>query len=384
MSSQKVITITSLIEKVGRRLHMATLAKWTAYRIQQLLMPPRKWAIDIEKAEEILNKLHKDLHNSAVWELPRPQQYKWDLEVIIPVYNAEDYIQKCIDSVLNQETQYSFHIILVNDSSTDRSAEIIQTYKDNAKITILHQKNSGVSVARNNGLRHTEAKYVTFIDSDDMMAPGAIEAYMKEAYANDADIVEGSYRRISPEGKFFAGEKRVYNNDAQRKDMAGFVCMKAIRTSLFEHICFPASYWHQDTITAMLLVPASEKRILISNDVYYYTYNTNSMSFSPKAKPKRLETLYVTRAILEGAKKLGLISKDPQYAYHNYLKQVRMNRFRTESLGLDVEWAVFCIHCDLLKKYFENITCTEPNLKDIEIALKTTNISLYRRACLMY
>lgn len=384
MSFRKIITITTFIEKVGRHLHMGILAKWIAYRFQQLLIPPRQWEVDIKKAEKILNSLHKDPHNSAIWKLSCPQQYKWDLEVIIPVYNAEDYIQKCIDSVLNQNTKYSFHIILVNDSSTDRSAEIIDTYKDNVKIKILHQKNSGVSVARNNGLRHAEAKYVTFIDSDDMMAPGAIEAYMKEAYANDADIVEGSYKRISLEGKLFAGEKRAYNNSAQRKDMSGFVCMKAIKTSLFEHICFPASYWHQDTITAMLLVPASEKRVLISDDVYYYTYNINSMSFSPKAKPKRLETLYVTRAILESADELGLISKDLQYAYHNYLRQVRMNRFRTESLGLDVEWAVFCIHCDLLQRYFRNVTCKEPVLKDIEIALKTMDINLYRKACLMY
>ena len=97
------------------------------------------------------------------------------ISVIIPVYNTEKYINKCINSVLNQ-TLSNIEIIVVDDGSTDHSCEIIEQYKikDN-RIKIIRQKNLYAGVARNNGLKNAIGEYVYFLDSDDFITPRCLE-----------------------------------------------------------------------------------------------------------------------------------------------------------------------------------------------------------------
>ena len=91
------------------------------------------------------------------------------LSVIVPVYNVEDHLHKCVDSIINQTFQ-DFEIILVNDGSTDSSPQICEDYlKKDARIKVIHQQNEGVSVARNTGIELAEGDYITFVDSDDWL-----------------------------------------------------------------------------------------------------------------------------------------------------------------------------------------------------------------------
>jgi glycosyltransferase EpsJ len=92
------------------------------------------------------------------------------ISVIIPIYNVEKYLSKCIDSVLNQSYAHC-EIILVDDGSTDRSGEIADQYKSMfpEKITVVHQENGGLGSARNTGLKRATGKYVLFLDSDDWL-----------------------------------------------------------------------------------------------------------------------------------------------------------------------------------------------------------------------
>ena len=97
------------------------------------------------------------------------------LSVIVPVYNAEDHLEKCLDSIINQ-TFKDLEIILVNDGSTDNSAKICDNYvKKDARIKVIHQQNSGVSAARNRGIDIAAGDYITFVDSDDWLEPQMYE-----------------------------------------------------------------------------------------------------------------------------------------------------------------------------------------------------------------
>lgn len=97
------------------------------------------------------------------------------ISIIVPVYNTAKYLQKCLDSIINQ-TYSNLEIICVNDGSTDNSLEILQTYaKKDRRIQIITQKNQGLSSARNQGLKHASGQYLTFIDSDDEVKPDFIE-----------------------------------------------------------------------------------------------------------------------------------------------------------------------------------------------------------------
>ena len=111
------------------------------------------------------------------------------ISVIIPVYNVEKYLCECVDSVLNQ-TYENFEIILVNDGSTDSSGEICDEYVDkDERITVIHQKNGGLSVARNTGLSEANGDYVYFLDSDDYIAKNAFEILLEIAEKDKSDIV---------------------------------------------------------------------------------------------------------------------------------------------------------------------------------------------------
>lgn len=92
-----------------------------------------------------------------------------DLDIIIPAYNAQNYIQKCLDSVLSQETEYKYRAIVIDDGSTDDTGKILDSYKD---IYLIHQENKGFSGARNTGLARASAEYIMFLDSDDELCRG--------------------------------------------------------------------------------------------------------------------------------------------------------------------------------------------------------------------
>lgn len=111
------------------------------------------------------------------------------ISIIIPVYQAENYICRCVDSILSQ-IYSNLEIILVDDGSTDKSCEICDQYakKDN-RIKVIHQVNSGVSVARNRGLDICSGEYVTFVDSDDFIEPNMYEEMMKNAEEYHCDVV---------------------------------------------------------------------------------------------------------------------------------------------------------------------------------------------------
>ena len=111
------------------------------------------------------------------------------ISVIIPVYNVEEYLRECIDSVLNQ-TFSDFEVILVNDGSTDSSGEICDEYVEkDERVTVIHQKNGGLSVARNIGLSEANGKYVYFLDSDDYISENALKTLLDIAENDNSDIV---------------------------------------------------------------------------------------------------------------------------------------------------------------------------------------------------
>ena len=120
---------------------------------------------------------------------------KWPLvSVIIPVYNVEQYLRECVDSVINQTYRY-IEIILIDDGSTDSSGNICEEYKStDSRIRLIHQENHGLGYARNVGLREAAGKYIIFLDSDDYWELTALEDLVEEAEKNDLQMIAFSAR----------------------------------------------------------------------------------------------------------------------------------------------------------------------------------------------
>ena len=122
--------------------------------------------------------------------------------LIIPVYNSEKYIGKCLDSILNQ-TYTNFEILVVNDGSKDNSQKVIEEYQNKYpdKIIAINQENKGVSKTRNESIKKASGDYIMFIDNDDFLDSDYIETFITEAEKGDYDVVLGGYRRPNENGK---------------------------------------------------------------------------------------------------------------------------------------------------------------------------------------
>lgn len=119
------------------------------------------------------------------------------VSVIIPAYNVEEYIGQCLESILNQ-TYKDFEVVIVDDGSNDRTVEIIEQYQNkNSNISLLRQKNSGQSIARNKGLSVAKGEYIVYIDSDDWLASDdALEKLVNAIITSDADFVQASFEFV--------------------------------------------------------------------------------------------------------------------------------------------------------------------------------------------
>ena len=115
------------------------------------------------------------------------------ISIIVPIYNAEEYLQACIESLIRQ-TEKELQLILVNDGSTDESLAIAQAYaKQDARIEIYSQPHAGQSAARNNGLKHAKGEYIAFVDADDALEPDWCERHL--AAIDGVDYVQSGYKR---------------------------------------------------------------------------------------------------------------------------------------------------------------------------------------------
>lgn len=132
----------------------------------------------------------------------------YKVSIIIPVYNTEKYIHKCVDSVLGQ-TYNNIEVILVDDESPDRCSEICDEYsKIDNRIKVIHKKNSGLGFTRNAGLEHVSGDFVTFLDSDDWIDSNHIENLLNPYLSDSVDLVIGSYKRCSNEEELIRYEKQ--------------------------------------------------------------------------------------------------------------------------------------------------------------------------------
>ena len=123
------------------------------------------------------------------------------VSVIITVYNAQEGIKQCLDSLLNQSFT-DFEIILLNDGSTDNSLEVIKKYAaDNDFIRVIDKENEGVAKTRNKGIQLANGKYIVFIDNDDFVDSDYLERFYNEIDQEQLDIVLGGYKRVNQEMK---------------------------------------------------------------------------------------------------------------------------------------------------------------------------------------
>lgn len=214
------------------------------------------------------------------------------ISIIIPIYNVEKYLPKCLDSVISQ-TYTNIEIILVNDGSTDSSGSICDDYalKD-SRIIVVHKENGGVSSARNMGLAKAEGEWVLFVDADDILPDDALEYYARIVKDEDVGMVLGGYIECKETGEIILSNNKSFEKklsmldclklfySTNKEEFQGYVCNRLMKLSIIREnrIKFNESiHFKEDGLFAVqYMVNCSLPCFISSKVVYHYYMHENS------------------------------------------------------------------------------------------------------------
>ncbi|MGK9326990.1 glycosyltransferase family 2 protein [Aerococcus urinaeequi] len=200
------------------------------------------------------------------------------VSVIMPVFNVQDYVERAMNSILEQ-TYTNWEMIMVNDGSTDQSLKILKYYKNlDSRITVISQKNSGSGIARQNGLNHSKGKYIVFVDPDDFIDKNALKHNVEimEKYNPDLIVNGFSMRYKSKQGKIDTIEYSSKLN--------GFFSQKDFRNSFYEYeSASPRSLWNKMYNSDMLK----------ENDIQFTNQKTGQDALFNYEVYKHLNSIYI-------------------------------------------------------------------------------------------
>lgn len=218
--------------------------------------------------------------------------------IIVPVYNVEKYLDKCLESILRQ-TFKDFECIIIDDGSPDNSNIIIDKYvKLDQRFKVIHQKNMGLSAARNTGLDIAQRNYIVFVDSDDYIADEYLEKFALKIADTDADIVicgfVEAYKDYEKNKVFAVESTEVIKQNILADVWPSYIWNKCYKKDLFGDIRFPIGRVYEDLLT----IPAvclNAKRIECIPDKLYYYNRQNVNSITAQKTVKNLYDLFLGR-----------------------------------------------------------------------------------------
>lgn len=367
-----------MIYKILRKLNLGG----AALSMARPFLRPGTPLPSVEEARARLTALSPDPGNSCLCGRPVKQPGDYELDIIVPAYNVEKYIARCIDSVRSQETGCRWRLIVIDDGSADGTGKIIDSYAEDSRLVIIHQENRGFSGARNRGLELSEAEYIMFLDSDDSLCPGAVEALM-QGIREGAAITEGGFRSLAPEGKQLSVKAHKAGPLNVRRDFEGFPWGKIYHRSLFEGICLPEGYWYEDSLLAQIIYPLAESRGLkalgVNRSVYNYTINPAGITASSRKRPKCIDSLWITLSLFADRERLGL-EKDQAY-FEYILGMIALSFRRAQEQSEDVKKAMLSLWQDFLRREFSGFEGGNHKKKILQQAVISGNYHLYCLAC---
>jgi len=253
------------------------------------------------------------------------------VSIIVPVYNTEPYLRRCVDSLLAQ-TFIDFECILINDGSSDKSPLICDEYaKNDNRVYVIHQKNCGVTAARKIGVEHAKGDWIFFVDSDDELIEDSISTLIEYINRDKIDIIIGSHKFIAQKHVNLRQYDKLEIDNIEyaklliKAKIHTGPCARLIRKDLFDNFTFDISAYFtkgEDYIMNIRLSQKARKIFIIPNIVYHYISRDDS------AGKKKYDRIYEQKFKLELEKSLfqenkRLIKMISYYMkYHAILKRI--------------------------------------------------------------
>lgn len=214
------------------------------------------------------------------------------VSIILPVYNVKDYLDRCMDSILSQDYN-NFECIMVDDGSTDGSSELCNLYAEkDARCKVIHQKNGGLSVARNKAMEKASGELVVFVDSDDHWMPEFLSRMIYLMETNNADVVKCDYWRgevlnetADPTIKVIDGKQ--FTKEILCDHIGSQLWQYVFKRELWRGVTSPQGRYAQDMMILHTVTDRAERVCITSEKLYFYFIDrSDSTSNAPKKKIK--------------------------------------------------------------------------------------------------
>ncbi len=267
------------------------------------------------------------------------------ISIVVPVYNSQQYLSNCLDSILNQ-TYHNLEIVLVNDGSTDNSLNILEEYqKKDKRIKIISTENHGVSHARNVGIQNVTGDYITFVDSDDILEIDTIETLYKDIIDNNADLVQCNHY-INEYEYFYTYDNITINGDKEvfHKFLVESICCtvwgKLYKKEVFNSVSFNEYYNnHEDELFQFDIIKNCKVVVLEQKRMYHYYWNRKGSLTNKNTNNKDIELFTVLfNKVLKYTKDNYQDLFDDAYQFIirklNYLKELKRD-LSIEDFDLD-------------------------------------------------
>lgn len=297
------------------------------------------------------------------------------ISVIVPIYNVENYLVKCIESIINQ-TYSNLEIILVDDGSPDNCHIICNEYaKKDSRIKVIHKKNGGLSDARNAGLEIATGEYISFIDSDDWIYKDMYTDLIDLIKNHDADISSCSVYKFYENDKFNLDYDKEFNikiysnEDALRslireEEIKQTVWNKIYKRNIIDDIKFEIGKIHEDEYWTYQVIGNSKRVVHIDKPMYYYLQRENSI-MGEKYSEKRLHGIYSRKERLDYIQqKFPNITTDAKMSlFFTCVYQYQcLLRSRDSINKVDIS--------QIIKSYLKNICFDKKDIKNLNIKQK--------------
>ena len=234
------------------------------------------------------------------------------LTVIVPCYNVENYIDKCISSIVGQ-TYPHLEILLIDDGSTDNTGTLCDEWqKRDQRIRVIHKQNEGLSYARKTGVENTDAEYVTFVDSDDWIDPNIYADMMSAMISTNSDIAQCEFCEVFEDGRM---EHHSPDSNTNSFEIVGrvegvllivhddkwksFMWNKIFKKQLFDHVVFPKGRVYEDYPIMHSLFHYASRSVYLSAEYYFYFRRNDSITNSKSLAAKMKNGFDLSEARLE-------------------------------------------------------------------------------------
>lgn len=308
------------------------------------------------------------------------------ISVIVPIYNVEKYLNRCVESILSQ-SYTDFELILVDDGSPDKCPELCDEWgKKDERIKVIHKENGGLSSARNAGIEMAKGDYFAFVDSDDFIHPDYLKLLYKALITSNADVAICDFFNFKEEKEVFLKDEEIENiaefnnynvflpNDVFKYNQQVILEVawnKLYSRKLFNDIRFPLGKIHEDTGTYYKLLSISTKIVFINNILYFYFKNQNGI-IATEFSEKKFDSVIFCLEEIDFFKKLS--QKEKKY---NVL--VRLSTFRCAKIfyELNLKYVEFDLQNNVLaNKLKQKIKCALKKNKSIK--MNYDNYELYK------